>query len=190
MKIKLPGFLIKIAAYYYYFSLDFRDALVIFSCKQPSHVLRKLVLRACGMKIGKNSYIYMGCRIYHPWNISVGENTIINPYCILDGRRGLLIGNNVSISERSIILSLEHDPQSSSFAVRGSTTIIEDFVWLGMNSVVLPGIRINRGAVVASCALVSKDIPEYTIVGGVPAKILNTRNKDLTYSLSYKKFFH
>ncbi|HTX17219.1 MAG TPA: acyltransferase [Bacteroidota bacterium] len=172
------------------FPVDLRDAVIIGSCKQPSHLLRLLILRFFGMKIGERSSIHMGCRIYHPWNIVIGNHTIVNPCCVLDGRAGLTIGDNVSISERSVLLSLEHDPQSPEFENRGARTVIGDYVWTGAVSVVLPGVTIGRGAIVAAGAVVGKDVGEYEIVGGVPAKKIGVRTSDLRYDLEYRKLFH
>ena len=63
---------------------------------------------------------------------------------------------------------MEHDPQSPDFAIRGGPVVIEDYAWIGGRAVILPGLRIGEGAVVATGAVVTKDVPPYTIVGGVP----------------------
>jgi acetyltransferase-like isoleucine patch superfamily enzyme len=172
------------------FPIDFRDALIIGACKQPSHFIRNHTLKFFGMTIGEGSSIHMGCRIYFPWNIKIGEHSVVNPFCILDGRTGLIIGNNVSISERSVVLSLEHDPQSPNFAPQGGITKIGDYAWLGMNTTILPGVTIGVGSVIAAGAVVTKDVNDYEIVGGVPAKKIGMRTKDLRYILDYKKLFH
>jgi maltose O-acetyltransferase len=141
-----------------------------------------------GLKIMHDSSIHMGCRVYHPWKIEIGHNTVVNPSCVLDGREGLIIGNNVSISEQSLILSLQHDPQSSDFAAQGKITYIEDYVWLGMRSIIMPGVKIGKGAIVAAGSVVTKNVDPFSIVGGIPAKVIGQRNTDLNYSLKYKKF--
>lgn len=169
---------------------DVRDATIIFACKQPSHTVRLYILRRFGLKIGKYSSIHMGCRIYYPWNISIGNHSVVNPFCLLDGRAGLAIGDNVSISEQSIILSLEHDPQSADFANRGAMTVIEDYVWLGMRAMIMPGKRVGKGAIIASGAIVTKDVAPFNIEGGVPAKKIGSRNPSLRYELVFRKLFH
>ena len=190
LKKVLPGFVIRFLQLLKRLPVDVKDAVIIFACKQPSHTVRLWILRICGLTIGTNSSIHMGCRLYHPWNIVIGDHTVINPFCLLDGRTGLHIGDNVSISERSLILSLEHDPQSPDFAHRRGITKIGDYAWLGMNATILPGITIGKGAVVAAGAVVTKDAGEYEIVGGVPARKIGTRTKDLRYVLDYRKLFH
>ena len=169
---------------------DLRDAMVIGSCKQPSHVVRRLILKLCGLKIGDGSSIHMGCRIYYPWKVKVGSHSTINPNCLLDGRKGLVIGNNVSISEGTFVVSLEHDPQSPTFETRGACTTIDDYAWIGMRAMLMTGIKIGKGAIVAAGAVVTKDVECYDIVAGVPARKIGTRNKDLQYIIQYQKLFH
>ena len=142
------------------------------------------------MHISKGASIHMGCRLYHPWNISIGPHSVVNPSCILDGRAGLSIGRNVSISEQCIVLSLEHDPDSSSFESRGCKTTIEDDVWIGMRAIVLPGIRVGCGAVVGAGSVVTKDVAPFDVVCGNPARVIKQRSRDLSYQLQYRKLFY
>ncbi|EOW0918740.1 hypothetical protein ACN2GR_004952, partial [Klebsiella pneumoniae] len=78
---------------------------------------------------------------------------------------------------------------SPSFDAVGGNVIIKKNSWISANSVILPGVTINEGAVVAAMCLVNKDIEEFTLVGGVPAKVLRKRNRDLDYKLNYHKPF-
>jgi acetyltransferase-like isoleucine patch superfamily enzyme len=61
--------------------------------------------------------------------------------------------------------------------------IIEDYVWLCFRSIILPGVKLGKGCVVASGAVVTKDVPPFTVVAGVPARVVGTRNQSLTYRL-------
>lgn len=160
-------------------------------CKVPSFSLRHFVYRNFGrMYIGSQTYIQMGLHLYKPWNITIGSNVAINQNVTLDGRGELVIGNNVNISGDVKILTADHEVQSSEFNYREGKVVIEDYVWLSSNSIILPGVKVGKGAVVAAGAVVSKDIDEYTIVGGIPARKIGTRSKDLQYNLKYKKHFH
>jgi acetyltransferase-like isoleucine patch superfamily enzyme len=157
----------------------------------PSYSIRHSVYKHAGkMKIGKNTNIQMGLKIYKPWSIEIGENTVINNNVVLDGRGTLLIGNNVNISPYVKIYSAEHDVNGSLFDYVEAEVKIEDYAWVSTASIVLPGVTIGRGAVVASGAVVTKDVDPFAIVGGVPAKKIGTRNKDLKYKLNYRKYFH
>jgi maltose O-acetyltransferase len=155
----------------------------------PIHSLRifyyKYFLR---VKIGKNSSIHRGCQIR--WGkIVIGDNVIIGENALLDGRVGLYIGNNVNFSSNVSVYSLQHDYNSPTFEAVGEAVYIKDNAWISCNTVILPGVTVNEGAVVAAMCLVNKDVPEYTVVGGVPFKIINKRNRDIQYKLKFHKPF-
>jgi maltose O-acetyltransferase len=121
--------------------------------------------------------------------ITIGNNTIVNRGVLLDGRSGISIGNNVSISIDSKILSMTHDVQSPTFQPVRKHTIVEDYSWLGVGAVLLPGVRIRKGSVVGAGAIVTNDVNEFNIVAGNPAKKIGERNLNLNYTLIYRPFF-
>lgn len=108
---------------------------------------------------------------------------------MLDARNGITIGNNVSLSMGVWIWTMEHDPQDSYYQAKGGPVVIEDYAWISCRVVILPGVTIGQGAVVAAGAVVTKDVPPYEIVGGVPAKVIGERTKDLRYTLNFHKAF-
>jgi len=67
--------------------------------------------------------------------------------------------------------------------------VVGDYVWIGARATILPGVTIGRGAVVAAGALVSRDVPPYAVVGGVPAKVIGERARDLRYTLNFRPWF-
>jgi len=173
----------------YWHGYDARDFLAEATGWLPSHRLRVLCYRhMLKMTIGRHTSIHRGCRLYLPPRVRIANNTIINRDVLLDGRMGLHIGANVSISEGAAIFTLEHDPNSPNFANRGAAVHIEDFVFVGARAIILPGVTVGRGAVVAAGAVVTHDVAPFTIVGGVPARPIGTRSRDLKYALDYKKF--
>ncbi len=156
----------------------------------PSYALRHWYLRRIlRIAIGKDSSVHMGC-FFTGRNITIGHDTVINRNTYLDGRGGLSIGSNVAISPGSYLLSLDHDPQSSAFATVAGRVTIEDYVWIGSRAMILPGIRLGAGSVVGASAVVTKDVPEYAIVAGVPAKVIGQRARNLSYSPRYKPYFN
>jgi maltose O-acetyltransferase len=140
------------------------------------HSIRHRVYRDI-YKIGlpKNSIIYCGCRFFAPWRVKLGNHSIVGDHAFLDGRRGLTIGNNVNIGSEVRIYTLEHDPDSPSFAAKGGPVVIEDWVYIGSRVTVLPEVVIGEGAVVASGAVVTSNVEPWTIVGGIPAKLIRNR---------------
>ena len=116
--------------------------------------------------------------------IVIGNNSIINSYCMLDGRNGrIIIGNNVDIAREAAIFTLEHDPDSDYYHTIPGDVIIEDYAWISSRATILPGVKIGRGAIVASNAVVTKDVSPMAIVGGVPAKVIGERKSKLKYKL-------
>ena|SRR3990167_2476039 len=148
----------------------------------PSHAMRNGVLRhVFRMSIGPRSTLYGGFEIRSPWKISIAAGTVVGHHASLDGRRGIRIGNNVNVSSEVMIWTLQHDYRDRKFGVRGAPVLIGDFVWIGPRAIVLPGVSIGEGAVVAAGAVVTADVPAYTVVGGVPAKLIGERPRDLDY---------
>jgi acetyltransferase-like isoleucine patch superfamily enzyme len=157
----------------------------------PSHSFRNSFYRhIMKFNIGKSSSVLMHCRFDSTKNFSIGSGSVINQNCRLDNRGGILIGNNVSISEEVIILTADHDSDSTDFSGRCKSVQIDDFAWMGTRATILPGVHIGEGAVVAAGAVVTRDVAPYTIVAGVPAKVIKTRERGLAYTASYRRLFH
>jgi acetyltransferase-like isoleucine patch superfamily enzyme len=143
-----------------------------------------MLLNIFRMKKSKSSVLYSNFILRSPWKIQIGSGSVVGHNCELDGRRGIKVGKNVNISSDVKLYSLQHDYSSSSFEAVGGKIVIEDYAWISARSIVLPGCILGKGCVVAAGAVVTKDVPEYTVVGGVPAKYITTRTKDLAYTPS------
>ncbi|MBC8312926.1 MAG: acyltransferase [Candidatus Cloacimonetes bacterium] len=118
--------------------------------------------------------------IYNPQNLSIGHNVAINDNFWVNAIGKVEIGNNVLIGPSVIIHSANHNYARVDIPIReqGHTiekVIIEDDVWIGARAIILPGVTIGKGAIIAAGAVVNKDVGSYTIVGGVPAKIIKRR---------------
>jgi len=142
------------------------------------------------MKIGNGSTIHTGARFYNPRNIEIGDDSIVGEGAVLDGRDTLIIGNHVDIASEVMIYNSEHDVQDSAFQAKTAPVEISDYVFIGPRAIILPGIKIGKGAVVGAGAVVTKDVESFTIVGGVPAKVIGERkNKDPNYRLGRAAWF-
>ncbi len=156
----------------------------------PFHFIRNFIYyRVIGSIGNKNSFL-MGLELRNPKNIEIGNNNVFNRNVLLDGRGGKIkIGNNVDIAQETNIWTLEHDVHDDFHVSKGGDVIIEDSVWIASRVTILPGVKIGKGAVVASCSVVTKDVPPMAIVGGIPAKYIGVRKSALLFTKFHQPFF-
>lgn len=180
----------KTANRFYNYFLDAEVALLWLLGFVPIHFFRRLIFSLAGVKMGRHSTIHIGCRFYKPANVKIGQGTIIGDHATLDGRAPLSIGDHVDIASNVAIYNSEHDVQSEDMRPVEEPVEIGDYVFVGPRAIILPGVKIGKGAVVAAGAVVTKDVPEKTIVGGVPAKEIGKREiKDFKYRLGRFRLF-
>ncbi len=112
-------------------------------------------------------------------HLHIDDNSGIGPYCFIQGE--VHIGKNVMMGPECIIYTQNHKmsdidvPMCKQGFANAKVVIIEDDVWIGGRVIILPGVHIKKGAVIGAGSVVTKDVPEYAIVGGNPAKILKFR---------------
>jgi acetyltransferase-like isoleucine patch superfamily enzyme len=141
-------------------------------------------LHACpkGIEIGENTIVMHGA-VLHVYNfrdlpnsgIWIGKDSLVGEYSVIRGQGGVHIGDRVYTSPFTQIIAVNHifDDPEKPFVDQGITAegiVIEDDVWLGAGAVITDGVRVGKGAVVAAGAVVTKDVPPHTVVGGVPAR--------------------
>lgn len=132
----------------------------------------------------------MWASFFNPGNILIGEDTIIGDHAFLDGRAELKIGNHVDLASSVMIYNSEHDLESVDFHAREEAVEIGDYCFIGPRVIILPGVKIGKGAVIAAGAVVSKNVPDFAIAGGVPAQIIGERrNKNPKYRLGRARLF-
>ena len=144
-----------------------------------------------GMKIGKNTHLQMGIRVYAPWKIKIGSNCSIGHDSILDGRRGITIGDNVDLSGHVRIFTLGHDVDDPAYKTFGETVKIDDHASVFTGASILPGKVIGEGSVVALGSVLTQNTEPWTIYAGNPAKKIRKRKiNNLSYLHNYRRFFH
>lgn len=170
--------------------LDFELMLLRWVGHIPFHCCRKFCYKLAGVKIGKGSTIHMWANFFQPKNVSIGEDSIVGDHAFLDGRAKLTIGNHVDIASSVMIYNSEHDLSKEDFSAIEEPVEIGDYVFIGPRAIILPGVAIGKGAIVAAGAVVTSDVPEFTIVGGVPAKLIGERkDKNPHYKLGRARLF-
>lgn len=156
----------------------------------PSHFIRRFVYRVGGIKIGRGSSIHMGVKLYDTKNIVIGNDSIIGEGCVLDGRDELKIDNHVALASEVMIYNSQHDTSDENFTAVNKPVHIEDYVFIGPRVIILPGVTIGKGSIIAAGAVVTKDVDPYSICAGVPAQKIGERKiKDLQYKLGRPRLF-
>jgi acetyltransferase-like isoleucine patch superfamily enzyme len=150
----------------------------------PSFALRRFwYVSVLGARIGHHAGVHLGCVLtfYGPGQIRrtgfrLGAYTRVNRDCRLDVRGGLDIGDNVSISAEVTILTASHAIDNPDFPVELRPVVMGDHVWVGTRALILPGVRLGRGSVVAAGSVVARDVPALAVVAGVPARQVGVRS--------------
>lgn len=137
-----------------------------------------------GIEIGAETIVMHGA-VLHVYNfrdmrhsgIKIGRHSLVGEYSVIRGQGGVEIGDRVYTSPFTQIIAVNHvfDDPNRPFVEQGITAegiVIEDDVWLGAGAVITDGVHIGRGAVVAAGAVVTRDVPAHTVVGGVPARVI------------------
>jgi acetyltransferase-like isoleucine patch superfamily enzyme len=143
--------------------------------------LRNLLYPTFFKHYGKNIRIFDSVVIKYPDDIELHNNVTINQFCYIVGKGSLYIGSDVMIGAGSKITTSSHDFQSTEIpmnqqGISFESIRIEDDVWLGFNVIILGGTIVNKGCILAASSLVLKNkYPAFSIVGGVPAKIIKSR---------------
>jgi maltose O-acetyltransferase len=150
----------------------------------PSY-LSSFYLRIFGFRISPSSCIHRFCKFFHLGKLKIGRRTFISFGCYLDNRRGITIGDDVEIAHNVKIYTLGHNIDSPTFETKGKPVVVEDHVFIFSNAIIMPGVTLHKGAVVLPGAVVTKDVAEYTVVGGNPAKFVKMRNTDNQHKCFY-----
>lgn len=156
----------------------------------PSRNLRRICYQLAGVSTSTTTTFYMGTRFFKPTGVKIGFDTMIGYNCFLDGRAPLTIGNHVDIASEVLIYNDEHNIHDNEFGNSYGPVTIKDYVFIGPRAIILPGVTIGKGAVIAAGAVVTKDVPDMEIWGGVPAKKIGERTvKNLSYTLGRPMLF-
>lgn len=146
----------------------------------PFYLLRVWWWQRKGYAIGKRTVIHRN--VYFLGSVTVGNGTSISNNCFLNGcEAGIRIGDKVMIAPNCVLVAFDHDYRDLSIPMIDQPWInapieIEDDVWIGANCTITKGVRLGRGSIVGANSVVTKDVEPYAIVGGVPARVLGTRD--------------
>lgn len=140
--------------------------------------IRYLICKSMFKKCGKNVNIEHGADIGTGRHIEIGDNSGIGVNCVV---KKAIIGKDVMMGPDVVFITANHNFEDTSIPMRGTGHApaeiiqISDDVWLGTRVIILPGIKIGKGAIIGAGSVVTKDVPDYAIVGGNPARIIRNR---------------
>jgi maltose O-acetyltransferase len=148
-------------------------------CAGAMEVWRYAGWKAKLKHLGENVVFYRGVVIHAPQEVSIGAGTRIADYVHMWGGGGIEVGRNVLIAAHSVITSITHDPNALVYADSSirKKVIIRDNVWIGSNSVILPGVTIGAGAIIGAGAVVTGDVVAGDTVAGVPARSIKSARR-------------
>ena len=141
--------------------------------------IRRLCAKCMLDKCGKNVNIEHGAFLASGSGIEIGDNSGIGLNCRVAGP--LSIGDDVMMAPNVTVVTQNHETSDLSRPMRLQTApkkkvTIGNDVWIGTNAVIMPGITVGNGVIIGAGAVVTKDVPDYAVVGGIPAKIIKFRN--------------
>jgi galactoside O-acetyltransferase len=147
--------------------------------------LRLLFWRQFLRSAGKKIDIMKDVIIMSPQKVQIGNNVLLNRGTKIGGQCGVKIGNDVMLSYNVNIVSENHAYVNPHLPTKeqgffGGPIVIEDDVWIGANAVILPNVTLGKGSIIGANAVVTKNVDPYTIVGGIPAKVIKKRFSEST----------
>jgi len=149
----------------------------------PVHAVRRYLIRIFGGSVSGTATLYHGFEIRSARKLQISARTSIGNGAVLDARGGLRIGSDVNISTSVQIWTAQHAWNDVDFSYVTGPVSIGDRAWISARATILPGVQIGEGAVVAAGSVVTKDVPAFCLVAGVPAKVVGERRSDLRYQL-------
>lgn len=139
----------------------------------------ELMSKITGKEVDKSFTFFPPFNTDYGKNITFGKNVFLNSGCKFQDQGGITIGDNVLIGHNVVLATLDHNTCVSKRAeLFAAPIVIEDNVWIGANATVTSGVTIGKGSIAAAGAVVTKDVPKYSIVGGIPTKVIRELTKE------------
>ncbi len=151
-------------------------ALLCRPTPNPMHRWRCFILRRFGARLGKNNFIYPTAKIWAPWLLETGDVATIASNVNLYNVGGVFIGHHAIISEEAFLCGATHDFQDPEFPLVSKRIEIGPYAWICSRAVMLPGVRAGEGAVLGAASVATRDLQDWTVYAGNPARAIKPRD--------------
>ncbi len=145
-----------------------------------AHGWRRRLLRLFGARIASGVHPYPSCRIWAPWNLTMGPQSCLGDRVDCYSVDQIVIGEWAVVSQDAVLCTASHDFHRRDFPLITSPISIGPYAWIAAGAFIGPGVTVGEGAVVGARAVVMKDVPPWTVVAGNPAKVIGQRPRFLT----------
>ena len=142
---------------------------------RPCFGWRRWILRCFGAKIGRDVHVYSSTMIYFPWNLQADDWSSIGEWALIYNLGPVTLGRSASISHRAHICAGTHDYTDPSLPLLKPPIVIGNEAWICADAFVGPNVRVGHGAVVGAGSVVTRDVPDWTVVAGNPAREIKKR---------------
>lgn len=158
--------------------------------KLPSRHLRKWFYQLLGAKLGKGTVLCRRTEVLLPLGLKMADRVSVGWFAELDARGGITVDHDTNIASHAKLITGSHDIDDPEYTADFRPITIGHHCWIGTGAMVLQGVTIGDGAVVAAGAVVTKDIPPYEVWGGVPAKFIRKRPEGMEYTIGVAPILH
>lgn len=136
---------------------------------------RILLLRLFGARIGQGCFVKSSCEVWQPWKLSLGDYVTLGEHVVCYAVDQITIGDQTTVSRDAFLCCAGHDVASPIMELTYVPITVGANAWIAARAIVMPGRNIGDGAVVAAGAVVTKDVPPWTVVVGNPARVVKRR---------------
>ncbi len=145
---------------------------------KPLNGWRLFVLRRFGMKTGVRSFVHSRARIQKPWNVTMEPGSCLGDRANLYSLDTITLGRDCIIAQEAYLCTGSHEKEITGWPLVTAPIHVGERAFVGARAFVLPGVKIGRHAVVGACAVVTRDVPEWTTVVGNPARPLPIQDQE------------
>ena len=152
-------------------------ALLVRFSPRPCHAWRAGVLRLFGARLGPNCHVYPRARIWAPWNLICEDAVGIADGAVVYNPAPVRLGSHCVVSQDAYLCGATHDIDDPSFPMVSAPITIGPHAWICARAVVCPGVHVGEGAVLGLAGVATRDLQDWTVYGGIPARALRARTR-------------